>query len=87
MTDRWRLSGLTGYAPALPTPFDENGEIDVAALERFCDRQITAGANALVYAGPPAGIKSDPAGARPDHSYRHQRRARKNASHCGCRLH
>jgi 4-hydroxy-tetrahydrodipicolinate synthase len=51
MTDRWRLSGLTGYAPALPTPFDENGEIDVAALERFCDRQITAGANALVVCG------------------------------------
>jgi 4-hydroxy-tetrahydrodipicolinate synthase len=51
MTDRWRLSGLTGYAPALPTPFDESGEIDVAALEWFCDRQIKAGANALVVCG------------------------------------
>jgi 4-hydroxy-tetrahydrodipicolinate synthase len=51
MTDRWRLSGLAGYAPALPTPFDESGEIDVAALEWFCDRQITAGANALVVCG------------------------------------
>ena len=51
MTDRWRLSGLTGYAPALPTPFDESGEIDVAALEWFRDRQITAGANALVVCG------------------------------------
>ena len=51
MMDRWRLSGLTGYAPALPTPFDESGEIDVAALEWFCDRQIKAGANALVVCG------------------------------------
>src|SRR6195256_3758902 len=51
MTDRCRLSGLTGYAPALPTPFDESGEIDAAALEGFCDRQIKAGANALVVCG------------------------------------
>jgi 4-hydroxy-tetrahydrodipicolinate synthase len=51
MTDRWRLSGLRGYIPALPTPFDENGEIDAAALEWFCDRQIKAGANALVVCG------------------------------------
>src|SRR6267378_910001 len=51
MTDRWRLSEITGYAPALPTPFDESGEIDAAALEWFCDRQIKAGANALVVCG------------------------------------
>src|SRR3981189_579299 len=51
MADRCRLSGLTGVAPGLPTPFDENGKIDVAALEGFCDRQIKAGANALVVCG------------------------------------
>jgi dihydrodipicolinate synthase/N-acetylneuraminate lyase len=26
---------LAGYAPALPTPFDENESVDVAAFERF----------------------------------------------------
>ena len=45
------VSKLAGYAPALPTPFDDNGNIDVAAFERFCDRQIRAGATALVICG------------------------------------
>jgi 4-hydroxy-tetrahydrodipicolinate synthase len=39
---------LRGYAPALPTPFDDTGELDLAALERFCHRQIEEGASALV---------------------------------------
>jgi 4-hydroxy-tetrahydrodipicolinate synthase len=42
---------LSGFAPAVPTPFDENGALDVAALERFCDRQIQDGATALVVCG------------------------------------
>ncbi len=42
---------LSGYAPALPTPFDDNGEIDTAAFERFCDRQVELGAAALVVCG------------------------------------
>jgi 4-hydroxy-tetrahydrodipicolinate synthase len=41
-------SKLSGYAPALPTPFDVDGNIDRAAFEQFCDRQIQEGAAALV---------------------------------------
>ena len=45
------VSRLSGFAPAVPTPFDENGAIDRAAFERFCDRQIDEGATALVVCG------------------------------------
>jgi 4-hydroxy-tetrahydrodipicolinate synthase len=45
------VSKLSGYAPALPTPFDQDGNIDAAAFERLCDLQIAAGATALVVAG------------------------------------
>jgi 4-hydroxy-tetrahydrodipicolinate synthase len=45
------VSKLSGYAPAIPTPFDENGSLDGTALERFCDRQIHEGATALVVCG------------------------------------
>ena len=45
------VSNLTGFAPALPRPFDECGRLDVPALERFCDRQIHEGATALVVCG------------------------------------
>src|ERR1700687_3270038 len=38
---------LADYAPALPTPFDQNDAIDAAAFEHFCEFQITA----LVVAG------------------------------------
>jgi 4-hydroxy-tetrahydrodipicolinate synthase len=47
---RRHISKLSGYAPALPTPFNDAGNIDVA-FERFCDLQINAGATALVVAG------------------------------------
>ena len=46
-----RLSRLSGFAPAVPTPFDETEALDVAAFERFCDMQIQQGANALVVCG------------------------------------
>ncbi|MBX9712072.1 MAG: 4-hydroxy-tetrahydrodipicolinate synthase [Xanthobacteraceae bacterium] len=39
---------LAGYIPDLPTPFDASGEIDLAAFEKLCERQIAAGAKALV---------------------------------------
>ncbi|HEY7662605.1 MAG TPA: 4-hydroxy-tetrahydrodipicolinate synthase [Xanthobacteraceae bacterium] len=39
---------LRGYAPALPTPFADSGELDLTALERLCRRQIEEGASALV---------------------------------------
>jgi 4-hydroxy-tetrahydrodipicolinate synthase len=42
---------LSGYAPTIPTPFDQNGDIDAAALERFCEMQIDHGATALVVCG------------------------------------
>jgi 4-hydroxy-tetrahydrodipicolinate synthase len=42
---------LSGYAPALPTPFDENSVIDVAAFAHFCELQISNGATALVVGG------------------------------------
>jgi 4-hydroxy-tetrahydrodipicolinate synthase len=45
------VSRLSGYAPALPTPFDQSGNVDSAALEALCDRQIQEGATALVVCG------------------------------------
>jgi 4-hydroxy-tetrahydrodipicolinate synthase len=42
------VSRLGGYAPALPTPFGESGDLDVAALQRLCHRQLEDGATALV---------------------------------------
>src|SRR5215470_5788484 len=45
------VSKLSGYAPAVPTPFQDNGMVDDAALERFCDLQIREGATALVVCG------------------------------------
>jgi 4-hydroxy-tetrahydrodipicolinate synthase len=45
------VSRLSGYAPTLPTPFDDDGNIDCAAFERLCDRQIQGGATALVVCG------------------------------------
>ena len=46
-----RLSSLTGYAPAIPTPFKSDGEIDFRALQTFCDYQVREGASALVVCG------------------------------------
>ena len=45
------VSRLGGYAPALPTPFGDSGDLDVAALERLCRRQLEEGATALVVCG------------------------------------
>jgi 4-hydroxy-tetrahydrodipicolinate synthase len=45
------VSRLSGYAPALPTPFDQNGNVDSAALEALCGRQIQEGATALLVCG------------------------------------
>jgi 4-hydroxy-tetrahydrodipicolinate synthase len=45
------VSNLSGYAPAVPTPFDDDGHVDVAAFEQFCERQIREGATALVVCG------------------------------------
>ena len=45
------ISSLAGYAPALPTPFDNEGCIDRAAFARLCELQIAHGATALVVCG------------------------------------
>jgi 4-hydroxy-tetrahydrodipicolinate synthase len=45
------VSKLSGYAPALPTPFGADDKIDCAAFERFCARQVDDGATALVVGG------------------------------------
>jgi 4-hydroxy-tetrahydrodipicolinate synthase len=42
---------FSGYAPALPTPFTDDGRVDGDAFERLCDLQIESGANALVVGG------------------------------------
>jgi 4-hydroxy-tetrahydrodipicolinate synthase len=39
---------LAGYIPDLPTPFDENGAVDLAAFARLCERQIDAGVSAIL---------------------------------------
>jgi 4-hydroxy-tetrahydrodipicolinate synthase len=45
------VTKLSGYAPAVPTPFAADGRIDCDAFERFCERQIAEGATALVVCG------------------------------------
>jgi 4-hydroxy-tetrahydrodipicolinate synthase len=39
---------LSGYIPDIPTPFDTTGAIDLAAFHRLCERQVEAGATAIV---------------------------------------
>lgn len=45
------VAKLSGYAPALPTPFDADGSVDAAAFARLCDLQVRVGATALVVCG------------------------------------
>ncbi len=42
---------LSGYAPAVPTPFTDDGSLDLHAFESLCDRLIREGATALVVCG------------------------------------
>jgi len=39
---------LAGYIPDIPTPFDEQGAVDLAALVMLCQRQIDAGVTAIL---------------------------------------
>jgi 4-hydroxy-tetrahydrodipicolinate synthase len=48
---------LAGYIPDLPTPFDENGGLDLAAFAKLCERQTDAGVSAIVV-GETAGEAS-----------------------------
>jgi len=45
------VSKLAGYAPALPTPFGADGDIDIPAFERLCELQLAHGATALIVCG------------------------------------
>ncbi|MDI1346086.1 MAG: 4-hydroxy-tetrahydrodipicolinate synthase [Pseudolabrys sp.] len=45
------ITKLSGYAPALPTPFGEDGNVDIAAFEKFCGLQVEQGSTALVVCG------------------------------------
>ena len=45
------VSRLSGFAPAVPTPFNTRDAVDTAVFGSFCDRQIADGATALVVAG------------------------------------
>ena len=42
------LSKLKGVLPVLPTPFDEEGKVDISAMEKVTLFCIEAGANGLV---------------------------------------
>src|SRR3981081_1144578 len=39
---------LAGYIPDIPTPFDQHGAVDLAAIAKLCERQINAGVSAIV---------------------------------------
>src|ERR1700684_3064956 len=60
---------LSGAIADLPTPFDDDGGIDLAALTRLCERQIEAGASAIVV-GETAGEASTLTPAEHDHIIR-----------------
>jgi 4-hydroxy-tetrahydrodipicolinate synthase len=45
------VSRLSGYAPALPTPFGDDEGIDFSAFENLCELQIKHGATALAVCG------------------------------------
>ena len=42
-----RAAWLAGYIPDLPTPFDQNGAVDIEAFSNLCERQIAAGVPAI----------------------------------------
>jgi 4-hydroxy-tetrahydrodipicolinate synthase len=49
MTHRtYPATWLAGYIPDLPTPFDEAGHLDLPAFAGLCERQIVAGASAII---------------------------------------
>jgi 4-hydroxy-tetrahydrodipicolinate synthase len=39
---------LAGCIPDIPTPFDDNGALDLAAFAGLCERQIRAGVSAIL---------------------------------------
>ena len=49
MTSLAHLAGwLAGYIADLPTPFDADAELDLSAFAMLCERQIDAGASAII---------------------------------------
>ena len=51
------LAWFTGCLADLPTPFDQDGDVDAKAFARLCERQVAAGTPALVI-GETAGEAS-----------------------------
>ena len=58
---------LAGYIPDLPTPFDEDDRLDLAAFAKLCERQIEAGVRAIVV-GETAGEAATPVKRPPGQS-------------------
>jgi 4-hydroxy-tetrahydrodipicolinate synthase len=56
---------LAGYIADLPTPFDDDDRIDLMAFSQLCERQIAAGASAIVV-GETAGEASTLSAAEHD---------------------
>jgi len=56
---------LAGYIADLPSPFDDDDRIDLTALAQLCERQIEAGASAIVV-GETAGEASTLSAAEHD---------------------
>lgn len=60
---------LAGAIPDLPTPFDDDGRLDLAAFATLCERQIAAGVSAIVV-GETTGEASTLTAAEQDHLIR-----------------
>src|ERR1700730_13321001 len=56
---------LAGYIADLPPPFDDDDRIDLMAFSQLCERQIAAGASAIVI-GETAGEASTLSAAEHD---------------------
>ena len=58
---------LAGYIADLPTPFDDDDRIDLMAFSQLCERQIAAGASAIVVgetAGEASTLSAPPSRSR-----------------------
>ena len=78
------VSKLAGYAPALPTPFGADGDIDIPAFERLCDLQLAHGATALIVCGTTGEAPHiDP--GRTSFAHPNCRRTDSRANSCHCR--
>ncbi len=52
------MTRLRGVFPVLPTPFDDGGQVDPAALARLVDFAVEAGADGVVYPGMASEVET-----------------------------